>query len=203
MYAWWTNVGLERLVERLVGAPEGFVHVAPLHPEIRGEILFPVFVDGGRSLRHGFLRGQGDGQELVLHVDQGEGLLGDPRRFRGHGRDLIPDEPDFLVAEGLLVGHEDSPLGGRGIFAGRHAQDPGQALGLGRVNGADPGVGMGASKHLSVRHTGQPDVGQILGVSRRLDGAVDGGNPLADQSFLTHGMGLLMERVVSRPGAII
>ena len=97
-----------RLGERLVGG----LLVARL-PVVDVVVGLPVLLVADQRCigRRCLLRGDDDPERLVVHVDQLEGVLGQVRVGRDHGRDLLALEPH-------LVGHE------HGLRVARHRRHP-------------------------------------------------------------------------------
>ena len=136
----------------------------------------------GCALGHGVVDGQHRRQDLVLHIDQIERVLGDVwvgRADRGHGVTLVER---FVRGEHVL----QDPLVGRHAFAevddfvGRagqavvrdHALDAVQRLGPRGVDAEDSGVRVRRAKQSAVEHVGQIDVGPVAGATGDLVDAV-------------------------------
>ena len=113
-------------------------------------------------------------QYLVVHVDQGQGLLGDVGRGRRHRRHGMAFVKRFIrgqtvVAQELEVCHGPFPqvhhltrrLGQLGRSHDRLYA--GQSQGPSGVYALDAGVGMGATEDPAVQQTWQINVGPVLG----------------------------------------
>ena len=118
------------------------------------------------------------GQHLVVHLDEIEGPGRDGQVDGGDRRDGVPVVEHLLVGKDVL-GHVpvvDHGLAGRletrgearEVGARQHRLDSRQGLRLRGVEGADPGVGVRASKDTSDQHVREGEVRAEAGPSRDL-----------------------------------
>ena len=162
-------------VPRYVSLHAGVLAPAePLHPEHGGQVV----VEYGSILFERIMERQHRRQDLVVHFDQVQRLLGDVGAGSGDGRHRV------ALVQGLVVGHDvlrHEPRGALGfgevddlvfddreVPGGRHRDHTWQRLGLAGVYRADAGVGVGAAQDLAVDHAGYLGIGAVLGRPRHL-----------------------------------
>ena len=176
-----------------VGLAESLFHVAQLVLDVAGDVALlsgvipsaealqlevggQILVDDGSTGAHGFLEGQQGIQHFVVDVDEGQGLFGDMGAGRGDGGNRV------ALVESLLVGHhmlghqpyvalslcqvDDLVLDYGEVPGSDNAKNAGEGLGPAGVDGAYAGMGVGAAKHLAVKHSGKLDVRSVLGGGR-------------------------------------
>jgi hypothetical protein len=143
-----------------------------------------LVADHRRTLGEGLL-GRGDRLErLVVDVDQLDGVLGDVRRLRDDGRDLLPLEAHLVRGEnGLCIAGERRHPGQVVLgeeLARDHGDDARESLGARGVDRRDARVGVRAAQELEVEHARQRQVVEVLapplqeaGVFEALDGVAD------------------------------
>ena len=187
----------EALAQHPVGGGEGAVHVAVAARHVQEHVVGPVVVDQRGAGGQGGLGIDHRRQVLVLDGDQLQGVLGDVAAL-GHHRG------DGLAHEDHLVDGHDRPLdlaqggdggqvvvepaaGGGHLLAGEHGQHAGQDHGPGGVDGADAGVGLGASQDGDVAQVGAVDVAQVVALAGEEPGVL--GAPNAGVAVAVSGAG--------------
>ncbi len=115
--------------------------------------------------RQCLLRVEDGWQRLVLHLDQGQGLLGDGLTLRSDERHPVPYKAHLVVERKGIKGAGDGiGLPGRGVhhardvLPGEHCRHTRQLPGPGRVNALDASVRMRAVEHLGMQHPAHLDI---------------------------------------------
>ena len=120
------------------------------------------------------------GQDLVIDLDELQGLAGNDGVGRGDARHRM------TFIEHLVAGHHIAQhvaqirIALLEVVAGDDGLDARQGQGLGDVDGADPRMGMGAAQDLADEHGGGRHVGAELGPARDLVQAVRAQGARAD-----------------------
>jgi len=148
---------------RLVAA----VPVHAVHADVAGCVLVQL----GCAGCHGLLGVDNRGEELVLHVDQLQGILGGVGIGGDHHRDPVADVADGADGQGMVGGDVvlHAPRGHRAgervdlahVLAGVDSEDARQGGGTGGVDGEDAGVGVRAAQDRGVGHIGEGDIVQV------------------------------------------
>jgi hypothetical protein len=169
----------ERVLEHRVAAGEPLVEVAALDQQVRvhvgdrGLAVQPLvgqqigMQDGCVGL-HRRQRIEHRGQLLVLHVDEGERLLGRLGVDGRHGGHALADEADAVARHDRLVLQAAPHEGGRVVRAGQddsHAPHPRGAAG---VDAHDARVRQRAAKALRPQRTWQGEIRRVAGGTRDL-----------------------------------
>ena len=167
------------LLDYDVGCGEALVKVALLIAEVSGYVA--VLVGGFAHLRGGLVFVEEFGvlghrlpdlggrlQHFVLHLDQGQGLLGVVGAGCCHGCHRV------ALVEDLVLRHHLAGSGavGRYVCARDDGADSPCGLGLAGVDGLDAGVSVGAPQHFCKEDAGGLKVGSVLGAAGHLVGAV-------------------------------
>ena len=105
-------------------------------------------VDFGGAVLDGVLHVIDRGQLFVLHLDELQGLFRDLRSLGGHSGHGVSHKAQVLAHHRAVSRHAGLPSGS--VLIGHHADDAGQFLRLGGVDGHDLRMGIGAVQHLGV-----------------------------------------------------
>jgi hypothetical protein len=158
---------------------------------------------GWRSHLHGLQGIDGGRQDLVLHLDQVAGFLGDRRLVGGDGGDRLTGEDDPVDRQDRVRARRGLALELRNVPSGEHRAHAGQGPGARGIDPHDPGVGVGAAQQLGVKHPLGLDVGHVLHLSgdllrpvRARDGQAD---PLHLARRLHHGHEIRLPWRTARP----
>ena len=132
--------------ENMVRIPYGAVHVTAGVIGFHDDIA--ALMNGVGVLLHGFLRIQIEGKLLIFHRDKGKGFSCNLLCVGRHSRHLIPHKADGLVKHQLggidvLILTVSIVTVLWRILVADNGMDPLQSLGLGGVNGLNPGMGNG------------------------------------------------------------
>ena len=181
------------LLNDYIGLLETLFHVAEAELELVGDVAARAVLalvqqsagaqrrvgQAGQPLMHGRRAGfhrligaEHRGEDLVVHLDQGQSLFGYVRTGSGYGshgvafvQHLAPgqhvhaEEPEVLDR---TLGQVRQASGSLGPVGGRDdGVDTGVGLGRAGVNGPDSGVRMGAAQNLAVQQARQVLVGSI------------------------------------------
>ena len=186
------GLGLEFPLDDHVGLGEPLFHIAQPVLDVAGDIaLYPgvlasaepfhaehggqIVMQDRRVLFDRVVQRQYRWQDLVVHFDKVQSLLGDVRAGRGDGGDGV------ALVEGLVVGHDvlcheagrtlsfgevnNLVFDDRKILGGRYGDHAGQRLSLAGVYRANARVGVGAAQDFAVDHAGYLGIRAILGGS--------------------------------------
>ena len=122
-------------------------------------------MDDRSPFRHGLLRIQDGGQDLVLDLDGLARALGQLRVVCGHHGHAVSHEAHLVVEHHRVVGRRLGPAltGGRvrharHVFVREDADDPGHGAGLAGVDAGDAGVRVRGVEDARVQHPRHLDV---------------------------------------------
>ena len=200
-----------------IGLPEALLNIAELVLDVGGDIaanpgVVPpvearepeegrhVLVDDGRVVRHGLGQRQDRREHLVVHVNQGQGVLGymgtacGDRRYRMplvQGRpvrhDVLGHQPHVSAGEHqveILIAND------RNVGCCHHGENARERLRPARIDGPDARVGVRAPQDPPVEHAGKPDVGPVPGLAGDLLRAIVADGPRADDGVAAAHPGL-------------
>ena len=186
-------------------------HLSPEHPVRGGEVALDVAEAEGAlqrdvvrpalgmkhrvaARRDGVLGVDHRGQQLVLHVDEVDGVLGDVaalRHHRGHGLAHVADpiRGDAVLGDRRVgeAGQRSGLLGGLG--AGHHQHHARQRFGPAGVDALDARVRVRASQHRGVGHVGKDHVVDVLAAPGQQPRVLDALHALADPAVAAPGLG--------------
>jgi hypothetical protein len=181
------------LLGDLVSLGEAGVHVADREAELFGDIgrLGRRRLDAAgdhvleqqrRILRHRVIDVDDMRQDLVIDVDQCDGLGRHRRAYGRHGRDRVAVVEHFFARHNVAgdvpeidrdaLGADIGEIMIRKVGAGHHRLDARQRLGLRRVDRPDTRMRVGAAQDLAVKRAGEAVVIAELGHARDLRHAV-------------------------------
>ena len=178
-------VGDEASFGYLVGVGKTFLGISEYVVVVLFEVVGLVVVDEVGLRLHRFLGIEVSGQELIIHLDQFEGLIcsgfvdgGNTRNVVAHVTDFIQSERVFVVADG-----QNTIRIGR-VFSDDHCDHPGQLLRAAGVNAFDTGVRVRRMQDSADEHTGQAQVVGVLAGAGGLAGGVDHGGGFSDDCVI-------------------
>ena len=186
-------------------------HLSPDHPVRGGEVAFDVSEaeralerDVGRSpvrMEHRVAT-RGDrvlgvdhrGQQLVLHVDEVDGVLGDVPALRDHRGHGLAHMADAIGRDAVLGDRRVGEAGQRARLLGRlgaghdqhHAR---QRFGPAGVDARDPRMRMRAAQHRGMGHVRKDDVVDVLAPAGQEPWILDALHALADPPVAALGVG--------------
>src|SRR3990167_8633789 len=138
------------------------LHVAAANFEVSSDVSSGMYLR--RTGLHRLERIQNRSQRLVLHHDLGQRLFRGALAFRRHQRHGVAHIPHHVATKDRLVLDDGSHRALPGDVLSSEDSDHSRAVaGSGRVDGADMGMRVRASEHLTVNH---PWKGKIVGVLR-------------------------------------
>ncbi len=98
-------------------------------------------------------------QDLPLHVDQLQRLLGGQLVHRGNGGDLVADETRLVRGERLFIPRPGNhPVASGHLLSLQHLDHSGVRATPSEINLFDPRVCVRAAKDLAVEHSRKPDI---------------------------------------------
>ena len=191
--------GFELLLHHHVAAREGGLDVALGLVYLVSQVA--AVVDLGRIRRQRGLQVQHWLQGFVVHLDEAGCLLGRglvQGRHRGHFVPGVTHGPPGRAHRDLVRElRNETELDVGHVGRGDNRDHPGQPLGPGGIDAADPGVGQGTAADLAVQHPRRMQVLEVVGLGGDLGGAFDGGRGLADDMELVVFRGLAHDRRIA------
>src|SRR5579859_2229462 len=137
-------------------------------------------------------------QRLVIHLNQGGGILGNGAGTRDHDRDGFAHERDFVLGENKwrdigrqLIGAklQRQALGGqkrRQIGGAEHRMHAGQPAGGARVDTANAGMGVRAAHERGFEHTGKFQIIDKAALAADERAIFEPQHPFADGALRCH-----------------
>jgi hypothetical protein len=183
------------------GPPEGGVHVALGHGEVRGQVVAPVRVQQWRPRGQGGVDVADHGERVQVQLDQLGPVHGQVGVLGHHGRDRLPGVAHPLVGQHAQqlraqqrvdrlaqpgAGREPGRVGERPVArpevgGGHHVHDPRRLAGRVQVDASDQGVGQGAAHDGQMDRVGHGHVVQEHGLAAQDAGILDAPDRLAEQ----------------------
>ena len=157
-------------------------HSVGLGAELLGH---EVFMEDRGVVLHRFRGRHYRGQDFVVDLDQGDGLLGHVDAGGRDAGDGVPLVDDLCFSHDLVAGV--GPLTVRQVFGGHDRAHAVEGFGLAGVDGLDPGVRVGTPEHLAEEHARGVEVGAVLRGSGDLVRTIMPDGPGADDVVLFRG----------------
>ena len=187
------RLALELALDDDIGLGEAFCHVAMAELMALGDVgrllrrRFDalgeqVGMKHGRARLHRLLDVGDVRQDLIVDLDQLQGLAGGGRVDRRHGRHRMP------IVKGLVARHDVARHVAQVAFdflevvAGDDGLHAGKGERLLDVDLADAGMGVGAAQYLAHQHAGRRHVGAEFGAADDLVDAVRPVRPAAHEA---------------------
>ncbi len=163
-------------LEGAIGLRKGGIRIAPLEVALDEEVVLPALVQSRGTVADRVLHAGHHLQRLVVHVDEGGGVLREVAIVRQDGGHRLAGEQDALAREARKGGALPGRVGRvatdrRGVLGqlcpGDDPMDAWGGLGRGGVDGADAGMRHGAAHEGDLQHAGQDDVVDVVRLAKQ------------------------------------